>query len=202
MGICVINLILLLLLFLSSKAHSLPVQLQTGISQGRLTLGRFQSGKKDDTVCQVPVERSYLFIAQQTKDSTKVHIPNPLKLKSPYLAVFYSVIPGVLFHGSGHFYAGKGGTGSLLLGLETAGGLLLYLGSLSTFQGSSHQYDTDAMGYTGLLLFVGSWVYDVVGSPIAVVRQNRYIQEIRESRNDFDRQHQDFKLTFVWHFSI
>lgn len=147
-----------------------------------------------------PVKRLNFMFAQQLKDSTEVEFPNSLKHKSPYMAVFYSVIPGVLVHGSGHFYAGKGGTGTTLLGLEAAGALLLYFGSLSAFQGSSHQNDTDAMGYIGLALFAGSWVYDIVGSPIVIVKRNRYINEIRGSQYDIDRQQRELKLTFVWHF--
>jgi hypothetical protein len=112
-----------------------------------------------------------LLLSQHMQDSSKQWSPHSLKLKSPYMAVFYSVIPGVLVRGSGHFNAGKGGTGTTLLGLEAAGALLLYFGSLSAFQGSSHQNDTDAMGYIGLALFAGSWVYDIVGSPIIRHRQ-------------------------------
>jgi TM2 domain-containing membrane protein YozV len=141
-----------------------------------------------------------LLLSQHMQDSSKQWSPHSLKLKSPYVAVFYSVIPGVLVHGSGHFYAGKGGTGTTLLGLEAAGALLLYFGSLSAFQGSSHQNDTDAMGYIGLALFAGSWVYDIVGSPIVIVKRNRYINEIRGSQYDIDRQQRELKLTFVWHF--
>ncbi len=147
-------------------------------------------------------QRFSLLFAQQTQDSTRLQISPSLKRKSPYMAAFYSVIPGVLVHGSGHFYAGKEGTGSALLGLEAAGVLLLYFGSLSAFQGSSHQNDTDAMGYIGLALFAGSWVYDMVGSPIAVVRRNRYIKETEGTQYDFKREPRQFRLTFAWHFSL
>jgi hypothetical protein len=52
-----------------------------------------------------------LLFAQQTQDSTKLQTPPSFKLKSPYMAVFYSVIPGTVLHGAGHVYAGKIGTG-------------------------------------------------------------------------------------------
>ncbi len=157
---------------------------------------------KSPLLSQQPDNRFSFLFAQQAEDSTKPQTAPSLKLKSPYTAAFYSVIPGVLVHGSGHFYAGKEGTGSALLGLEAAGVLLLYFGSLSAFQGSSHQNDTDAMGYMGLALFAGSWVYDMVGSPIAVVRRNRYIKETEGTQYDFKREPRELRLTFAWHFSL
>jgi TM2 domain-containing membrane protein YozV len=165
------------------------------------------SGLPDDlssgAILSQPRDQPFSFLfAQQAVDSTQPHSLPSLKLKSPYMAAFYSVIPGVLVHGSGHFYAGKEGTGSALLGLEAAGVLLLYFGSLSAFQGSSHQNDTDAMGYIGLALFAGSWVYDMVGSPIAVVRRNRYIKETEGTQYDFKREPRQLRLTFAWHFSL
>jgi hypothetical protein len=89
------------------------------------------------------------------------------------MAIFYSIIPGIFIHGSGHFYAGKTNTGTLLFGAEAAGVLITYLGFLSSFRGIENQDDTDLMGLVGVVLFAGSWVYDVIGSPIAVRKQNR-----------------------------
>ncbi|NIN00599.1 MAG: hypothetical protein GTO24_21690 [candidate division Zixibacteria bacterium] len=131
-----------------------------------------------------------------------MEILNSLKLKSPYMAVFYSFFPGVLVHGSGHFYAGKAGIGSALLGFEAAGALLLYFGSLSAFQGSSHQNDTDAMGYMGLVLFAGSWVYDLVDSPIVVVRQNKYLRQEKRAGIKLKMKDGDLRLVAVWRFQI
>lgn len=139
-------------------------------------------------------------LAEQMEDSTKVHLPNSLKLKSPYMAAFYSVIPGVLVHGCGHFYAGKSGTGCLLLGLEAGGVVLLYVSFLSAFGGAARQTDTDAIAFTGLLLFGGSWVYDFVASPIVVVRQNKYLRQEKRTGLKFQMKDGDLRLVAVWRF--
>jgi TM2 domain-containing membrane protein YozV len=155
------------------------------------------------TLLSQPRDQRFSFLfAQQTEHLTELQTPPSLKLKSPYMAALYSVIPGAVVHGCGHFYAGEGNTGVLLLGLEFSGGVLLFLGFQSAFGGPSHQGDADMLGFAGLLLFAGSWVYDMVGSPIAVARRNRYIREIQQSEFDMKRQQREFKLTFTWHFPL
>ncbi len=77
---------------------------------------------------------SFLF-AQQAEDSTKLQAPPSLKLKSPYMAAFYSVIPGVAFHGAGHVYAGKIPTAITLFGCELLGVGLGFLGGVSQIGG-------------------------------------------------------------------
>ena len=71
---------------------------------------------------------SSFLLAQQMEDSIRVHTLDSLKLKDPNMAVLYAVIPGVVIHGSGHFYAGKMGTGAVLLGCGAAGATIFYYG--------------------------------------------------------------------------
>jgi hypothetical protein len=171
-------------------------------SNSLASAGAILASLHDRAVADHQRDQSSIFsFSRQTGDSTRLHrAPSPLKLKSPYMAAFYSVIPGAVVHGCGHIYAGEGNTGVLLLGLEFTGGVLLFLGFQSSFGGASHQGDADMLGFAGLFLFAGSWVYDMVGSPIAVVRRNRYIRETEGSGYDFKRQPREFRLTFAWHF--
>ncbi|MGB7061812.1 MAG: hypothetical protein WBF13_05595 [Candidatus Zixiibacteriota bacterium] len=43
-----------------------------------------------------------------------------------------------------------------------------------------------ACGVTGLVLVAGSWVYDIVGAPLAVKRQNARILRERNATLEFD----------------
>jgi hypothetical protein len=146
------------------------------------------------------IKYSLFLLAQQSQDSTAVKKMNSLKLKSPYMAIFYSVVPGIIVHGSGHFYAGKTNTGYLLLGTEAAGLLFLYLGFEEALGGSSYQNDADIMGWTGLALFSGSWLYDVIGSPIAVQKQNQKLFKGENTELRFQPKDSGLRLVLVCHF--
>jgi TM2 domain-containing membrane protein YozV len=139
-------------------------------------------------------------LAQQSQDSATVNKTSSLKLKNPYMAIFYSVVPGLLIHGSGHFYAGKTNTGYLLLGTEAAGLLLLYLGFENAFGGPAYQNDADIMGWTGFALFSGSWIYDAIGSPIAVKKQNQKLLKRKNTELRFQPKDSGLRLVLVYHF--
>ena len=120
---------------------------------------------------------SSILLAQQMEDSTRVRPSDSLKLKDPNMALLYAVIPGVVIHGSGHFYAGKTKTGVVLLGSELVGGTIFYIGGLdkafSQSKGGKLGIYGDIFIAFGGVLFVGSWIYDLVGAPLAVQRENR-----------------------------
>jgi hypothetical protein len=122
---------------------------------------------------------SSFLLAQQMEDSIRVHTLDSLKLKDPNMAVLYAVIPGVVIHGSGHFYAGKMGTGAVLLGCGAAGATIFYYGIWG--KGSY-------MAFGGFLFF-GSWIYDLVGAPHAVQKENREFLQGRNVRLRFDLDH-------------
>lgn len=128
---------------------------------------------------------SQLLFVQHTKDSLWVVQPYSIKLKDPYMAIFYAFIPGLVIHGSGHFYAGKTETGFWLLGAEVAGVSIVYVSALAGYAASeagriSEVAEFGAIG--GLLLFVGSWVYDVVKSPLVVKEQNQKLLQRRQGQ--------------------
>jgi TM2 domain-containing membrane protein YozV len=146
------------------------------------------------------LEQCSSFLVQQGNDSISAIGINPYKTKSPYVALFCSFVPGIIVHGSGHFYAGKTNTGYLLLGTEAAGLLLLYLGFEEALGGSSYQNDADIMGWTGLALFSGSWLYDVIGSPIAVQKQNQKLFKGENTELRFQPKDSGLRLVLVCHF--
>jgi len=79
----------------------------------------------------------------------------------------------------------------------TAVGFLLLLGITAdppledngdTLNGDHPSYSSleYACGVTGIVLILGSWVYDIVGAPLAVKRQNARILRERNATLEFD----------------
>lgn len=114
------------------------------------------------------------------------------------MAAFYSVIPGVLVHGSGHFYAGDARMGARLLGAEAAGGLLISGSVVLTMAGAQ-----TAAGFavlSGAILFVGSWAYDVIGAPLAVQKYNSALLGKKPVGLQLHIKDGEPRLAVVWRF--
>lgn len=100
-----------------------------------------------------------------------------LRLRNPNTALLIAVVPGFVFHGSGHFYARKSLTGLALVAVE-ATGLILWLRGSNFMGGSSGGPDTEQAEFiTGMALFFGSWAYDLIGAPLAVTRENEKLMK-------------------------
>jgi len=123
---------------------------------------------------------NYLYAQEPIMNDTiyeKANESKPRKLKSPTKALVIALVPGSVVHGAGHFYAGKTKTAIGLFGAEIAGAALTSLGLLGSLRGDTGgEGDGSLAGPVvlslGLGLFVGSWIYDVVGSPSVVKNQN------------------------------
>jgi hypothetical protein len=107
-----------------------------------------------------------------------------LRLKDPAMALFYSVIPGLVVHGSGHFYAGKRKTGFLLLGIELLSFAILVDAAMLDWAesetGAKQWIDPGVPYVIGTVLFWGSWLYDLFRSPVEVKKRN---EELLRSGN-------------------
>lgn len=95
------------------------------------------------------------------------------KAKDPFRAFVYALVPGAVVHGAGHFYAGKTGTGLVLLGSELAGATLLLVSVGMSWEEGSQTLESFPVAFAGGALFFGSWIYDMIGAPLAVQRENR-----------------------------
>ncbi|NLI14993.1 MAG: hypothetical protein GX409_01770, partial [candidate division Zixibacteria bacterium] len=106
-----------------------------------------------------------------TAQTKKVRIKKVYTPKSPVMACALGIFPGVAVHGMGHFYIGKGKTGSLLLLLE---GLSIAMSTAAIDVNEDGRDNSNGVAGTyGLLLFFGSWVYDFVGAPIKANKMNK-----------------------------
>ena len=175
----VIALALALIGGLCTHSYALPGETETYVSRRGST----------DAAWDGP---SSFLLAQQMADSIRVHPSDSLKLKDPNMALLYAVIPGVLIHGSGHFYAGKTTTGAVLLGSELVGGTMFYY---ALWGGGSFLA-------AGGVLFFGSWIYDLVGAPHAVQKANRELlgAENADLRFGFDQTNHSVRIQIAKRF--
>jgi hypothetical protein len=141
-----------------------------------------------------PQNPSSSLFTQQMQDSNKVETSNSVqiqeanttKVKEPYKAFLYALVPGAVVHGAGHFYAGKAGTGFLLLGSELAGATLLLVSVGMSWEEGSQTLESFPVAFAGGALFFGSWIYDMIGAPLAVQRENQEFLQGRNVRLRFD----------------
>ncbi|MCK5218967.1 hypothetical protein KAR10_05560 [bacterium] len=103
----------------------------------------------------------------------------------PGIAASLAFAPGIVLHGYGHFYAGRPLTGSLLLLAEVGAVYMAYRGITDVtsvidemdlenvnYYGQSEQFSRGVgLAIGGLVLFLTSWLYDLTGSPLAVLEQ-------------------------------
>jgi hypothetical protein len=119
------------------------------------------------------------FFAQQTGDTTKTRIIESLKLKNPNVAFFYAAVPGFFVHGAGHFYADEKKTGWILVAGEVVSlGFLTFsalVGLGESMNGAPSTTDTDVLAITGSIIFIGTWIYDLIGAPLAVKKNNQIL---------------------------
>jgi hypothetical protein len=155
---------------------------------------------KNSVLKSQPTQYAPFLLAQQSQDSISVKNMRSLKLKSPYMAIFFSVIPGVVFHGSGHVYAGRIPTGIMLFGSEILGGYLMFLGALTGLESGQTSDNGDYGIMIGSFLFFGSWIYDVINSPIVVKKQNQEILKRKNTELRLQPKDAGLRLVFVYHF--
>ncbi len=98
--------------------------------------------------------------------------PSRAPRKSKLAGEVLAFVPGVYVHGLGHFYAGDYKGALILGGMELAGIGLFVLGG----EGETNAQGAAQLG--GVLLIVGSWLWDVAFTPERVERRNvRYGHE-------------------------
>ncbi|MGH7441611.1 MAG: hypothetical protein ACREKE_02940 [bacterium] len=104
-----------------------------------------------------------------------------VEAKDPYMATIFSVLPGVLFHGMGNFYAGDYDFGTEMLVMEIIGGGISVWGYNIIHQpqhwGAYFGTNTTQAGYWikafGVGLLAVSWVGDIATAPGAAEDWNK-----------------------------
>lgn len=91
----------------------------------------------------------------------------PEELPGSLAASLLALGPGIVVHGIGHFSQDETRTGVILLLTEVTALLFLLGGAFAeslTNDSASVATATDALSHVGTVLFVGSWLADVIGS--------------------------------------
>jgi hypothetical protein len=116
-----------------------------------------------------------------------------LKTKSQFWGAFYSVIPGIVLHGSGLLYAEKYGQAAGMMGLEIVSILAIGIGLAD----NQIQYvpppldprpidgpiksigsgERRVMLAVGVALFAGTWIYDIVVTQKSIHDYNELLQQ-------------------------
>jgi hypothetical protein len=58
----------------------------------------------------------------------------------------------------------------------------------------------ETAGFVGLVMFFGSWVYDLIESPVAVNKRNRALLEQKPANMEIRMMDGQAKLVMVWRF--
>lgn len=125
----------------------------------------------------------------------------PPILKSKAKAIVLAVGPGLLIHGIGHAYAGDGLTFAVLIGCELVGGYYLVDGFNRAWDENSmdklSDTETAFRASAIVILFFGSWVYDIMFSPGAV---EKYNEELRARYNAYIKPDGTIGFLFSYRF--
>ena len=150
-----------------------------------------------------PEENSLRFFYTQNQSAADTVSSKSLKnknliLKDPNEALFYAIVPGFVVHGAGHFYAGETKTGIALLATELVSfgfyvvGVLEGLGE--TESGEDH---SGAYFATAVVLFMGSWGFDIFRAPMMVMKQNQELQKKQGLNLKLEADTYCIKLEFI-----
>jgi len=95
---------------------------------------------------------------------------------SPDIALQKALYPGIVLHGSGHFYAKDQGKGMSILSAEILSLIIMGISMGEMFSPVEEDQSfnvTRVVFFTGLGIFTLSWLYDIIFSPGAVDEHNR-----------------------------
>ncbi len=102
--------------------------------------------------------------------------------RSVIIGELLAIFPGLLWHGLGHRYAGDHKKAEEIELMEAYSLLALGAGTGMVFAGRSDddlrfvEYSGYTVGGMGGLLFLGSWLYDVIYTPEAIDRYNASLE--------------------------
>lgn len=101
-----------------------------------------------------------------------------------------AIFPGLLIHGSGHFYAKDVNTGYTLLSMEIVSLVLMTISFseiISPVEKDQSFNVSKIIFFSGITIFGGTWLYDLIFSPDAVHRHNQENQDkflLKENKNN------------------
>ena len=117
---------------------------------------------------------SWLEETYMTKEDVEVKtLVTPL---SQTVALQRAIFPGFLKHGEGHFYAKSKDTAMSLLSAEilSIAIMAVSINEILTSPYTNQSYDVSKIVFfTGLTIFVGSWLYDIIFAPRKVEEFNK-----------------------------
>lgn len=101
-----------------------------------------------------------LYDKNNQKDTTNKTIKKTVSYKNPLIATGLAIIPGFVARGIGHLYAGRPKTALTIF-------IISYLGLYGAAGGHTLSFQT-----TSFMVYLGSWFYDILVSPIHCMNDN------------------------------
>ena len=149
--------------------------------------------KNNATSLQLARPAGYIFY-QQKSDSIRIQAPDFMRYrytkhkthKNPNLAFALAVFPGVCWHGVGHWYAGEENTAMAVFTTGCVGMFVMMIAmgdptksydQMSEEEKKEDQRRRDQNVLIGGIIFLGSWVFDMVDAPLAAKRHNRKLSD-------------------------
>ncbi|MGB2696486.1 MAG: hypothetical protein WBD28_01345 [Candidatus Zixiibacteriota bacterium] len=130
--------------------------------------------------------------------SSKYASNKSLTLKDPKEALFYAIVPGFVVHGAGHFYAGETKTGIALLATELMSFGFYVVAVLEGLGKTESREDhSGAYAATAVVLFMGSWGFDIFRAPKMVMKQNQELQKKQGLNLKLEADTYCIKLQFI-----
>ena len=176
-------------------SHASHSDAHTYVSRSRLENPQLEKSS-DFSFTQLTQDSSRV----ETPDSTQPQQASAMRPKEPYKAFLYALVPGAVVRGAGHFYAGKTGTGAVLLGSELAGAILIYVSIGMSWGHGSTTVEAFPVAFAGVALFLGSWIYDMGGAPLAVHKENQRLLQGNRSDLELRMRAEDVSLVLVYRF--
>jgi hypothetical protein len=211
MAFYAIGLTILMVFSSSSIAQPSERDLETRVFNKSLTHGQVLIKQEAKTIVVQARGCSRFFFAEQSNDSIReeekdtIHTKRSriIKLKDPNKALLYAIVPGCIVHGTGHFYAGEKTTGWILVAGEALSlSLFTYsvgVGIGESTNGSTSNGEAEIIGIFAGTLFLGSWIYDLIGAPKAVQRNKKQLNQ-KSTGLEFRMKDAGPKLAVVWRF--
>ena len=138
---------------------------------------------------------------KQTETTAQESYKQYPRYKSEQTATMMAFFPGIIVHGMGHIYAGAPITGVILFVTEMLSIPMIFESTSSIFYFGPYKQKysgiKNGLEFTGILLFLGSWIYDFAHASTAARNYNNKVRsQILFSSDEYN----DIKLTLSFAF--
>lgn len=155
----------------------------------------FSNAGQQDDLCNTESDMIFFTLRDsRLPEIQQAELPDSMQvmLRDEHSALNWAIMPGFFVHGLGHLYAGDKKTFTKLLLIEVGCFVMAGVGVYWTLSGGMSEGNHEASRlesagktilYASLVIFIASWLYDVLASPRKVRAHNeRLIEDYLKNR--------------------